>query len=69
MTDEERQNTTRWYRVVGRFFTAMVGTDDRGVITTASPVLRNFRGKHLFQLRRWKQVKKIERVAEEPKED
>ena len=62
MSDE--QQTTRWYRVVGRFFVATVGTDDYGVITTTSPILRKFRGKRLFQLRNWKQVERIERMED-----
>lgn len=69
MTYEERQETTRWYRVVGTFFVCLIGTNDDGVITTTAPVLRTFKGKHLFQLRRWKQVQRIERMADSNEEE
>lgn len=55
--------TTRWYRVTGTFFVAGIGTDDDGRITTTAPVLRKFKGKYLFQLRRWKHVISIERMG------
>lgn len=65
MTDEERQTTTRWYAVKGTFFDTNVGTDDDSVITAVSPVLRRFRGRKLFILRRWKQVESITRIEDE----
>ncbi len=61
----ERQETTHWYAVSGTFFDAKVGTDDDYVITTTSPVLRKFRGKRLFLLRKWTEVRSIKRIEEE----
>ena len=60
----ERQETTHWYAVHGTFFDAKVGTDDDYVITTTSPVLRKFRGKKLFLLRKWKETKSLELIKD-----
>ncbi len=60
-----RQQTTRWYIVTGTFFTCYVGTDDEMTITAVAPILRKFRGKKLFQLRRWRKVQSIVRLKEE----
>ena len=69
MTDEARQETTRWYAVKGTFFDGYVGTDDDSVITAVSPVLRKFRGKKLFLLRKWKEVESVKRQDERPREE
>ncbi|KKN02005.1 hypothetical protein LCGC14_1122100 [marine sediment metagenome] len=61
----DKQTTTRWYRVTGEFFVGVVGTDDESTITSTSSVLRKFRGKKLFLLRKWKKVRKIERLPDE----
>ncbi len=65
----ERQETTRWYAVSGTFFKGYVGTDDESTITATSPVLRRFRGKKLFLLRKWKEVKSVKRQANQPREE
>ncbi len=61
---EGKQTTTRWYRVTGKFFVGVIGTDDESTITSTIPVLRKFRGKKLFVLRKWKNTLKIERLTD-----
>lgn len=62
MNPETPPRKLKYYMVYGTFFTALVGVDENHIIVTAAPVLRKFKGKPLFTLRKWRQVERMEKL-------